>query len=281
MANLFDKIPEDFKKQLEHSLDVLTIIYSLKDSMQDKMTPQLSEELNKAESRIISDGVIPFLKESLEPILKTIRFPVSFAIDYKPKTGLSIEARKDNGTKAAAVIKPQITSIQDPKASAYPSPKKILPSFRITQTVSEIDKLRAHLENYTLPPKPQQPQRKYYHSTVISKAPPTGLRVNIGNGNVIHNYIAADTFAEAIAYAVEQKGIDKVVDTIRYYGLYLDGEPLVKNGRFKAEKASDREVFPGYYTNTHVNNAGKQRLLQRISDILNLHWTIQILEKRI
>ena len=52
-------------------------------------------------------------------------------------------------------------------------------------------------------------------------------------------------------------------------------------GRFTAEKASDREVWPGYYTNTHVNNAGKQRLLQRLSDILNLHWTVTILDKRI
>ena len=280
MANLFDKIPDEFKKQLEHSLDVLTIIYSLKDSMQDKMTPQLSEELNKAESGIISDGVIPFLKESLEPILKTIRVPVSFAIEYKPKTGLSIEARKDNGTKTASVIKPQIT-VPNAKASAYPSPNKILPSFRMAQTVSEIDKLRAHLENVSQPKQPQQTQRRYYHSTVISKAPPTGLRVKIGSDIVIHQFTAADTFAEAVAYAIEQRGLDKVLQAVSYYQIYLDGELLVKKGRFTAEKASDREVWPGYYTNTHVNNAGKQRLLQRLSDILNLHWTVTILDKRI
>lgn len=133
----------------------------------------------------------------------------------------------------------------------------------------------------TIPAAPPVPPRQprtpgsttNYPST---KGGPLDLKVNAGNGKIIHGYNATETFIQAINHAMDTVGADKVAEAIRQYDIRLDKELLVKRSTFSAPKATSRALKDGYYTNTHSNTPTKAGQLQRISDILNLHWSISV-----
>lgn len=244
MARLIiDKNRQDFLEQLES----LRESYASFDKKKNK-TPIQIAALAESEEEFVKEGLVPYLRNIIKEATEALRIPVTLKVDSQPGKPIQITAEPQKGQQTA------------PTPATYVPPKP-------APTASA--------------PQPIKPQpRPYYTTKTASKAPPTGLRVNIGNGNVIHEYYAADTFAQAIAYAMDKLGAQKVADTITRYGIYLDNEPLVKKGSFKSPDANSHEVGLGYYTNTHSNNPTKKRQLDKISDILGLHWTVVILEKR-
>ena len=128
--------------------------------------------------------------------------------------------------------------------------------------------------NIKVQPAPQpKPRRSSNHSSV-SKGRNNNLRVKVDNGKIINAFNTAETFAQAIIYAMEKVGPENVANAVLQHSIQLDKEPLVKKGPFRSEDASSRELIQGYYTNTHSNTPTKQRQLERISEILNLHWIV-------
>lgn len=125
-------------------------------------------------------------------------------------------------------------------------------------------------------PTPQPRPRQTGNNYPRAKGPNHSLSVNVGNGTTIKEPLTAETFTKAIIYAMEKVGPDKVADAIRQNNIQLDQEYLVKKGSFSSPQANSRELMQGYYTNTHSNTVTKQRQLERISEILNLHWIVTI-----
>lgn len=122
------------------------------------------------------------------------------------------------------------------------------------------------------PRQPRTPSASTNYPSV--KGGPLDLRVNAGNGKIIHEYNATETFVQAIIHAMDTVGADKVAEAVRQYDIRLDKELLIKRGIFSDPKASSHALKNGYYTNTHSNTITKASQLQRISDILNLHWIV-------
>ena len=124
------------------------------------------------------------------------------------------------------------------------------------------------------PPPPQPKPHRTNGQPSLPKGDNLNLRVNVGNGKIINEFNAADTFVQAIIYAMEKFGADKVAETVLQLNMKLDKEFLVKKGRFSEPKASSRELMQGYYTNTHSSTPTKQSELKRISEALKLNWII-------
>lgn len=104
----------------------------------------------------------------------------------------------------------------------------------------------------------------------VPKSPKTGLCVFLPNGDYIQEDKASNTFAEAIRLV----GPAKVSDL----GLTLDKENIIMNSKNKPLPINPHEIGYGYYVNTHSNTVSKQRMLQKISDVFNLHWKVEIVE---
>lgn len=102
---------------------------------------------------------------------------------------------------------------------------------------------------------------------VEKKAPITGLRIEIQGGDIIQEKDAATTFTEAI----KQAGLIKV----RNLGIKNCGINLVSTTKDK--KYAQREVAPGLYVLTHSSTKEKKRLLEKISNSLNLRWNVEII----
>lgn len=131
----------------------------------------------------------------------------------------------------------------------------------------------------TIPTVPQMPPRQPRTPSSSNNYPPVkngplDLIVNAGSGLIIHEYNATETFIQAINYAIDTVGSDKVAEAVKQYDIRLDKELLIKKGTFTEPKASSHALKGGYYTNTHSNTPTKASQLQRISDILNLHWVV-------
>lgn len=187
-----------------------------------------------------------FVKDGLIPYLENI---IKEATDVL-RASVSIKAEAQPGKPVKIDVETKAAAIPSPVAKPQPVPT----------------------------PKPVP--RPVYTTRSASKAPPTGLRVTIGSDRVIHEFYGSDTFTQAIAYAFDKVGIETVINKVKYYGLYLDGEPLVKKGPFTSPMADNHEVIPGYFTNTHSNNPTKKLELERLAEILGIHWSVSILKER-
>lgn len=236
-------ITDKNRQEFLKTLESLRHSYINFDGKKNKSPIQIAA-VAESEEDFVKEGLVPYLQNIIAEATELLRIPVTLRVDFQPGKNIQIsaEAKKKNN-------------------SATPS------------------------NNLPKPPAPVPPPPKFrpaplYKTKSTSKAPPTGLRVNIGTDTVIHEFYASDTFAQAIAYAMEKVGTKEFVDTISSRGPYLDNAPLVKRGMFTHPEADNHEVGLGYYTNTHSNNPTKKRQLEAISDMFNLHWRISILEKR-
>lgn len=111
------------------------------------------------------------------------------------------------------------------------------------------------------------------HQVVNSskKASPTGLRVIRKNGTIIQEKYAGDTLATAIKEAGAKR--------VRNLGLVCCRIPLVSTTLDKKYGETQVEIEPGLFVIKHSSNEAKKRYLEKISEALDLGWTIEISSK--
>ncbi len=105
----------------------------------------------------------------------------------------------------------------------------------------------------------------------IKKQPAKGLCVFLPNGDIIQDRDTCSTMVRAIQHA----GLMNVAQL----NIMLDKLNLVSR-EINLNRASQQHYAgDGFYINTHCNTATKKRLLDRISSLLNLGWTVEIIDK--
>lgn len=104
---------------------------------------------------------------------------------------------------------------------------------------------------------------------VEQKAPNTGLVVHKKDGTIIQEKNAATTFTEAI----RQAGLLNV----RSLGLKYCGVNLVSTTKDKKYGNAQREVAPSLYVLTHSNTKDKKKMLDKISNALQLGWKVDVI----
>lgn len=264
MARLTNKDFDDYQNQVE----MLQEAYE--SFRKKKPTPVRIAALAQDEEDFVNQGLIPYLKQIIESATDLLQVPISISIEHESGKPVQIKAMTKSKPAAptqAAAPKPS-TTVNSMTAALAPiiyAPKPT-PAPKTTPAPTPVAQKPAHTFAF--------------NSKSASKAPPTGLRVNIGNGNVIHEFYAADTFTQAIAYAFDKVGIEKVVSTVTRYEMVLDGDYLVKRGTFSNPMANSHLIGKGYYTNTHSNNETKKRLLENLFNRLGLHCSVTILKSR-
>lgn len=142
--------------------------------------------------------------------------------------------------------------------------------FNITPNM-KIDAIRVSGSKPPRPPKPQPgPDPR-------PRNPASNLRISLPQGKVIQEYNATETMCAAIKFAIEIMGIDKVMQTIQNYNIVCDGETLVKRGMHNHPSANSIQIANGFYVNTHMNTITKKGKLDKLGNVLGLHWTVTII----
>lgn len=106
---------------------------------------------------------------------------------------------------------------------------------------------------------------------VDAREPNTGLRVILPSGKVIHEKVASDTMVEAVKLAGPIN--------VRNLNIKWCKIPLVSTTIDKKYGSQQHDVGDGLYLLTHANNDARKRLLERISDELNLGWKVEVVKK--
>lgn len=101
-------------------------------------------------------------------------------------------------------------------------------------------------------------------------APKTGLRIHRKNGTILQEHNAATTFTSAL--------IEAGLVRVRELGLKSCRINIVSTTIDKKYGHKQREAAPGLYVITNNSTMEKKRLLDRISNALNLGWTVEIVE---
>lgn len=99
-------------------------------------------------------------------------------------------------------------------------------------------------------------------------APRTGLCIYRRDGSILQERDAATTFTSAIVEA----GLLRV----RQLDLRFCRINIVSTTKDKKYGGAQREVEPGLYVLTHSSTADKKKMLDRISNRLNLGWKVEI-----
>lgn len=101
-------------------------------------------------------------------------------------------------------------------------------------------------------------------------APKTGLRIHRKNGTILQEHNAATTFTSAIIEAgpMRVRGLNIKYCRINIVSTTID----------KKYSRAQREVSPGLFVLTHSNTKDKKKMLDKISNALNLGWTVEIVE---
>ena len=99
-------------------------------------------------------------------------------------------------------------------------------------------------------------------------APRTGLCIYRRDGSILQEHDAATTFTSAIVEA----GLLRV----RQLDLRFCRINIVSTTKDKKYGGAQREVEPGLYVLTHSSTADKKKMLDRISNRLNLGWKVEI-----
>lgn len=103
-----------------------------------------------------------------------------------------------------------------------------------------------------------------------TKKKPTTMRVIRPNGTTIECIKAADTLCQSI----QEIGVEKVFAL----KIPLDGMQLVTIGGNPQYPSAQHDVGKGYFVNVHSNTATKKRQLERIFQMLDLEWRVEIIE---
>lgn len=140
-------------------------------------------------------------------------------------------------------------------------------SVRLSRKVKIADALEAKI----LEPDPQvQHKEGKKGSAKPHTAPRTGLCVYLPDGSFIQEKKASETFVKAI----QQAGVLKV----RELGMSYSRVPLVSNTKDKKYGNTQHPVGNGFYVFTNTGTAKKKEQLDRISNALNLGWTVEIIK---
>lgn len=101
-------------------------------------------------------------------------------------------------------------------------------------------------------------------------APKTGLRVHRADGTILQENDAATTFTSAIIEA----GLMRVRElNVRFCRINV-----VSTTKDKKYGHAQREASPGLYVLTHSSTKDKKKMLDRINQMLNMGWTIEIVK---
>lgn len=105
-----------------------------------------------------------------------------------------------------------------------------------------------------------------YHLAPHSKGPKTGIRVTLGDGQVIQRTTAADTFADAL----EALGLDRV-RALRETANKLDLVGTIPSDKYGQVRRG------GYLIVTHSNTATKKATLERIAKKLGRKLSVEVI----
>ena len=109
------------------------------------------------------------------------------------------------------------------------------------------------------------------HRKKVEKiAPRTGLCIRLRDGSFIQEKDAATTFTAAIVSA----GLMPVRDL----GLRFCGINIVSTTIDSKYGKAQREAAPGLYVLTHSSTKDKKKILDKISQALNLGWKVEIVK---
>lgn len=103
--------------------------------------------------------------------------------------------------------------------------------------------------------------------TNANKSPRTNLKVTLPNGKIIVNNYAYETFLYVVIFA----GVDQV----RALGLTQCNMPLITNK--KIDLYNQKEISEGLYLMTHSSTKDKKIQIEKISEILGLGLTVEII----
>ena len=168
---------------------------------------------------------------------------------------------------------------------------RLLEQFKQAEKIFISDEILPWLEAYLNPllkyleiqipfPKLQQNQLLRTNRTIksVPRSKYTILRVLLPNQKIIQENNAAQTYAKTIALAIEEKGIDVVMQVIKNKDIMRDGDYILKKGLFTNPKANPQYIGNGYYVNSHISNLHKKQVLDRLLEGLHLPWHVQIEE---
>ncbi len=101
-----------------------------------------------------------------------------------------------------------------------------------------------------------------------TKSAPKLLKVTFGDGSVIQEKTATETYVETIRHI----GVEKVANLT---DVRIEGLPLVvKQVDYRMQM---RPLDDGWYVCTHSSTIAKQRMLEKISERLELNLIIEVI----
>ena len=101
-------------------------------------------------------------------------------------------------------------------------------------------------------------------------APRTGLCIRRKDGTILQKHDAATTFTSAI--------IEAGVMRVRELEMKFCRINIVATTKDKKYGKAQREVAPGLYVLTHSSTKDKKKMLDKISEVLNLGWMVEIIK---
>ncbi len=106
------------------------------------------------------------------------------------------------------------------------------------------------------------------HIRMVTRRPRTRLRVTFGDGTVLEEQQASDTFALALS----RIGLSHV-ETL---GIYIRNLPLV--GTIKSDGYACQTEIDGKFVCHHMDNKGKKALLDKIAKRLSTPIKVEIVQ---
>ena len=95
------------------------------------------------------------------------------------------------------------------------------------------------------------------------------LRIILPDGRIIQKATGADTLVDVVKFAG--------VENVKKLGMKLNGLPLVTN--IKSSSYNQKVISKGLYLGVQANTMAKKKIIEKISDALNLNMTVEIIEK--
>ena len=193
------------------------------------LSEELENQIAEAEEEVIKNEILPIISESIASSLQQVQRELVLMVNYVPGEPLKVHiSRQHNFTETIADVK-------------------------------EVTPLDPEVQHKTVGPKPRTGEEK--------KAPAKLLRVTFGDGTVIEEPQAAETFRKFVM----KIGAEKV----RSVGIIRNKIPLVSNTLDAKYKSQQREVGDGWYLITCSTTPSKKKDMEKIAAVLGIDVKIE------
>ena len=191
------------------------------------LSEELERQIAEAEEEVIKNEILPIITETIASSLQQVQRELVLMVNYVPGEPVTVHISRQHNFTQTVV---------DAKEVTPPDPE---------------------VQHKVLGPK----------KTKGTKAPATRLRVTFGDGTVIEEPKAAETF---------QKFVMKVgVDKVRSVGIIRNKIPLVSNTLDSKYQSQQREVADGWYLVTCTTTPSKKKDMEKIASALGLNVKVE------